>query len=315
MPKVSVIIPNYNHAAYLEQRIATVLAQTFQDFELILLDDCSTDGSAELVKQYANHPKVTATVVNAKNSGSPFKQWNRGVALASGRFIWIAESDDFADERLLATLVAAIEQADGIGIAFCHSWNVDETGKVNGDLHAWYQRIDPRHWQASYVNKGTEEIGRYLIHKNALLNVSAVLFRKEVFVAAGQAPEDMYYCGDWLTWVRMLLTADVAYVAQPLNYFRNHGATTRNLSSFPKQIARMGEEYRVARFIETHNPGYPGEVQKRYDQLLKQWLFWGRFYRYAPRHFTAMFRIARQYDAQLAARMGRYVLGRVIRRR
>ena len=59
MPTVSVIVPNYCHAPYLEQRIESILQQTFQDFELILLDDCSTDGSREILERYRNHPKVS----------------------------------------------------------------------------------------------------------------------------------------------------------------------------------------------------------------------------------------------------------------
>ena len=74
MPTVSVIVPNYCHAPYLEQRIESILQQTFQDFELILLDDCSTDGSREILERYRNHPKVSGIFYNERNSGSPFKQ-------------------------------------------------------------------------------------------------------------------------------------------------------------------------------------------------------------------------------------------------
>ena len=69
MPTVSVIVPNYCHAPYLEQRIESILQQTFQDFELILLDDCSTDGSREILERYRNHPKVSGIFYNERNSG------------------------------------------------------------------------------------------------------------------------------------------------------------------------------------------------------------------------------------------------------
>src|ERR1700746_3879780 len=108
MPKVSVIVPNYNHARFLQKRIDSILNQTFQDFELILLDDCSTDVSRAILSQYANDPRVRLEF-NAMNSGSTFKQWNKGVRLARGKYVWIAESDDYADERLLQRLVDALE--------------------------------------------------------------------------------------------------------------------------------------------------------------------------------------------------------------
>src|SRR5215469_12732659 len=103
MPTVSVIVPNYNHARYLRQRIESVLGQKYQDFEVILLDDCSTDNSREILESYRNDPKVRV-VFNATNSGNVFKQWNKGVRMAGGRYVWIAESDDYADAGFLSRL-------------------------------------------------------------------------------------------------------------------------------------------------------------------------------------------------------------------
>ena len=103
MPTVSVIVPNYNHARFLPQRIESILRQTYQDFELILLDDCSTDDSRAVLSQYASEPRVRIQF-NEVNSGSTFRQWNKGVRLARGKYVWIAESDDYADERLLERL-------------------------------------------------------------------------------------------------------------------------------------------------------------------------------------------------------------------
>src|ERR1700722_8508136 len=89
MPKVSVIIPSYNHARFLRQRIDTVLQQTFQDFEVILLDDCSPDNSPEIISSYVGDSRVRIEF-NAINSGSTFKQWNKGVRMARGDYVWIA---------------------------------------------------------------------------------------------------------------------------------------------------------------------------------------------------------------------------------
>src|SRR5262245_4202511 len=99
-PKVSVIIHNYNHCRYLGQRIDSVLNQAFGDFELLILDDASTDASHEVLARYYAKPRVRI-VVNTRNSGSAFPQWNRGIGLAKGDYIWIAESDDDADSHFL----------------------------------------------------------------------------------------------------------------------------------------------------------------------------------------------------------------------
>ncbi|MEJ7913050.1 MAG: glycosyltransferase family 2 protein, partial [Chitinophagaceae bacterium] len=76
---VSVIIPNYNHAEYLHQRIQSVLDQTWPHFEIIILDDCSTDNSKQIIEEYRYHDKVGAIIFNPVNSGSTFKQWIKGI--------------------------------------------------------------------------------------------------------------------------------------------------------------------------------------------------------------------------------------------
>src|SRR5687768_4023193 len=102
---VSVIIPNYNHGSYLKQRINSILNQTFQDFEIILLDDCSTDNSVEIIEEYRSHTKITSINYNPINSGSTFLQWKKGIDLAQGEWVWIAESDDWCELDFLEVLI------------------------------------------------------------------------------------------------------------------------------------------------------------------------------------------------------------------
>ena len=107
-PLVSVIIPNYNHAKYLRQRINCILQQTYKNIEIIILDDKSTDNSIDVIKEYESNPFVCKIVLNEQNSGSTFIQWNKGFSLAKGDLIWISESDDFCENTLLQTLVKEI---------------------------------------------------------------------------------------------------------------------------------------------------------------------------------------------------------------
>ena len=95
--EVSVIIPNYNYARFLQQRIESVLAQTYTDYEIILLDDASTDDSVSILNHYSANPRVTHLEINSVNTGSPFAQWQKGISLSRGKYIWIAESDDAAE--------------------------------------------------------------------------------------------------------------------------------------------------------------------------------------------------------------------------
>src|SRR5712671_4310882 len=142
MPAVSVIVPNYNHARFLHRRIDSILGQTLLDFELILLDDCSTDNSRDILTAYAGDSRVRIEF-NAKNSGSTFKQWNKGVRLAKGKYVWIAESDDYADEKLLERLVAVLEGDSAIAFAYCRSCAVTEDGQVmKGFVDSYLEELD-----------------------------------------------------------------------------------------------------------------------------------------------------------------------------
>jgi glycosyltransferase involved in cell wall biosynthesis len=226
MPTVSVIIPNYNHAPFLRRRIESVLAQTFQDFELILLDDCSTDESRSILSEYAGVPRVKIEF-NSLNSGSTFKQWNKGVRLARGEYVWIAESDDYADERLLERLVSLLDFDASSVLAYCRSWRVSADGQISGFLDSHHTDLDPRRWTADFLVDGREECQNYLVQRNTISNASAVLFRREVYVRVGGADESLVLCGDWKLWAAMALTGKIAYLGEPLNYYRFHDTSVR----------------------------------------------------------------------------------------
>ena len=119
-PLVSVIIPNYNHARFLDARIQSVLDQEYPNFEVIILDDNSIDNSLEIISKYKNHSRVREILVNKENSGSPFIQWGKGIQLAKGHYIWIAESDDYCEKSFLIKLVDLCVRND-LAYAFCRS--------------------------------------------------------------------------------------------------------------------------------------------------------------------------------------------------
>jgi glycosyltransferase involved in cell wall biosynthesis len=87
----SVIIPNYNHAQYLRQRIDSVIRQSLHDIEIILLDDASSDVSVDIIASYASENRNLRIFCNTINSGSPFKQWDFVIRQAMGKYIWISE--------------------------------------------------------------------------------------------------------------------------------------------------------------------------------------------------------------------------------
>lgn len=225
-PKISVIVPNYNHARFLRQRIDSILNQTFGDLELIVLDDASSDGSHNVLAQYYPRPRVRM-VVNTKNSGAAFPQWNRGIALARGEYVWIAESDDSADPHFLERLLPLLDENPTAGLAYCQSRLINPEGVEIGNSLGWTSDLDPVRWEKDFVNNGADEIRKYLIVKNTIPNASAVLLRRSVLLQTMPADTSYKLCGDWLHWGKVLSLADVAYTSVPLNHWRLDSSNSR----------------------------------------------------------------------------------------
>ena len=246
MPAITIVVPNYNHARYLRQRIDSVLHQTFRDFELLLLDDCSADGSRDILRDYASKDTRTRCIFNDQNSGSPFKQWNRGVAAAKGEFVWIAESDDFAHPMFLERMVGVLRDHPSCGLAYCSSVRVDAEGVEKGIVEDELGRLNASLWKKDFVISGPEFCGRFMLAVNVIANASAVLFRRASFLQAGGADESYRLNGDWAFYAKMAQCGDVAFVARPLNYFRHHIGSVR---SSTRAADNLVELVRVARFI------------------------------------------------------------------
>jgi glycosyltransferase involved in cell wall biosynthesis len=273
MPKVSVIVPNYNHARFLRQRIDTILAQTFQDFELILLDDCSTDDSRSILSSYSGNPRVSAIEFNEKNSGSTFKQWNKGVRLARGEYVWIAESDDYADPRLLETLVSRLDCDPAAVLAQCRTWRVSADGTVAGFQDGQRPGLGPDKWAKDFSVNGAEQCRKYL-SCFPVQNASSVVFRRDVYWQVGGADETLRQTGDWKTWVSMALTGGmILYAAEPLNYRRNHdqSVTEKNLRNLQSGVWVLEHLHITSWILERLTPA-PEALENWRKYLASLWI-------------------------------------------
>jgi glycosyltransferase involved in cell wall biosynthesis len=258
MPEISVIIPNYNHAKYLDQRIESVLQQTFRDFEIIILDDHSIDNSRTIIEKYRSHPKVKAIDLNAVNSGSVFRQWQKGIGMAKGNYIWIAESDDFAAPTMLAQLHSMIRSSDRIGIVFCNSNWVDEHGETKESLSLYGE---------SFCRPGKEELLTMLKY-NTIQNASAVLMVRKLAIESMEGIDQMRSSGDWLLYTRILKKCDIAYTGERLNYFRWYHNNVSNAAR--KKGLWTTEGVRV--LLEVEKTDLPGVNKKVIAGIAMHWL-------------------------------------------
>lgn len=224
-PSVSVIVPNFNYGRYLRQRIDSILAQTHQDMEIIILDDGSTDDSLSIIECYAHIPFVRV-VRNTVNSGSVFAQWKKGLELARSGIIWIAEADDTCTPNFLETLLPAFRDPS-IALATCASKVIDahdiDMGFDYRDLPYMTQLSSDR-WYSDYICTGQEEVFHGMGSRNTIFNASSVLFRKP---ALAILDDSLSYTmsGDWLFYLNILKKSSLAYFAKAMNMHRRHDAS------------------------------------------------------------------------------------------
>lgn len=216
IPSVSVIIPNYNHAQYLDERIQSIMEQTYQNFEIIILDDKSTDNSREVIEKYRNHPKVSHVIYNDENSGSPFVQWEKGIRMAKGDIIWIAESDDSCDITFLEKLLYSFCESNAV-ITFCKSQRIDERSRRYQTFH---NEITAGCWN------GKDFIQKYLCLYNIIMNASSAIFDKKQALRINPQYKLYKGSGDWLFWIELSECGKVTYIEEALNYFRKHSSNT-----------------------------------------------------------------------------------------
>jgi len=267
MPLVSVILPNYNHSKYLNSRIDTILSQSFTDFELIILDDCSTDNSREIIKKYEGHPLISHIVFNETNSGSTFLQWEKGIQLSIGKYIWLAESDDYSDPDFLKVLVGKLETNLDYGVAFCASNITDENNNVSSRNYNYSPKVN-EFLSRDFVMEGKQFCEDYLFFGCLLVNASAVVFKKELYAKINKDFKTYKVSGDWRMWVELCYGTNVVYINQSLNYFRFH---TNNVRT-NKATIMNGEAIR--NYIAAFKKSGSDIVRSRLKEtLMRHWMF------------------------------------------
>ncbi|MCK0533329.1 glycoside hydrolase family 99-like domain-containing protein [Sphingobium agri] len=226
-PTVSVIVPNYNYENYIRDRLQTIVDQDYTIYEIIVLDDKSTDNSVEVIREFLSGCNISARlVVNRENSGSVFRQWQRGLELAKGDLVWIAEADDLAHPSFLTETVAAFEDP-AVVISYCQSRQIDAHGIVTANDYLDYvSDLDAARWTRPYKATGREEIASALFMKNTIPNASGAVFRRSVLqdVLTQHGEEIISYrnAGDWVAYLRLLERGSIAFTPKALNDHRRH---------------------------------------------------------------------------------------------
>lgn len=190
--------------------------------------------------QYQNHPKVSFFARNDVNSGSPFRQWKKGIGLAKGELIWIAESDDWADLDFLKKAVQFFFKPK-ISIVSVGTMYVDANSNLLG--------LAPVESVPGFYD-GNDFCVKYMYRENSILNASAVLFRRQfVDVEVMDAIGEYRLSGDHLFWAHLMKDREVCILGDVLNYFRYHEKSVRSVES--KKLTSLKEGVRIKLWIES----------------------------------------------------------------
>lgn len=214
---VSVIVPNYCHSKYLDLRLQSILNQSYDNFEVIILDDNSPDNGASkaIIEKYRKDSRISSIVYNDINSGSTFKQWEKGIKLAKGNLIWIAESDDYCEKNFLSKCVSKWSQNNDISFVYTNSTLVDAENKT-------LKTKDIAESIPEGLYEGENFISRFMYKENSVWNASAVLFQKKFALNIDKSFMEFKSAGDHLFWIKLAELGPVYHLNERLNHFRQH---------------------------------------------------------------------------------------------
>jgi glycosyltransferase involved in cell wall biosynthesis len=270
-PKISIVFTSYNHKEFLEEALNSLINQTFKDFELIIIDDCSTDGSQEVLKRYDVDLRVKLHLLE-KNSGSYVHSSNLGAIKATADYIIFAQCDDYAEKTQLEKLYKVMQQNPITGVAFSSSRMVDKDDKNLGcDFEIRENRFKRQCENDAYITG--LQMRDYFLYSCVIPNLSAALIKRSLFEKLNGLSSNYLVLADWDFWLKMSLECDFYYIRESLNNFRQHKSTIRETIKLKRQINEVFEMF--FNFFRYSKIGYSKQLYCEYT-IANIWLSYFR---------------------------------------
>lgn len=253
-PRVTALVPSFNHGRYLRQRIESIVNQTYKNVELIVIDDRSEDNSDEVITSLQAEHQFTY-IRNARNSGTPFAAWGKVLSMATGEYIWVCESDDFAEPKFLETAVAALTAAQGSVLFYCNSHVVDDAGqRVDNTISYFHDIWKETRWDAAFAADGPQELVQFQLRGQIVPNMSSAVISTAAFRNAYRPfLKRLKLTGDWLFVGDVLAQGRVVYNPDSLSNFRRHEVTSR----VRVKSARSQAEFILTKYLLFRDAGRP----------------------------------------------------------
>lgn len=260
---VTAIVPNYNHARYLPQRIESILNQTYPLIDIVILDDCSTDNSREVIDAYVQkYPGRVKSIFATTNSGNVFRQWQNGHSQASGDIVWICESDDFCEPTFVERAIRAFRDPS-VMLSFGSVQYANTAGAFVEGLDDYREECEPGIWDRAIVRPASEWFCNGFGVKNAIPNVGGSLWRRfpiseTVWVEASK----FKIMGDWFLYSEIAGGGQIAYEPTAVSYFRIHSNNTSGKKA-QGNSSYYDEYFRIMQHLKSKWP-VPEETLNRF---------------------------------------------------
>lgn len=236
-PLVSVVFTSYNHAEYLRQALDSLVNQTYNNLELIIIDDCSTDNSQSILIQYEHLPNVILKL-NDVNSGSYVKASNYGASFAKGEFILFAQCDDYADPNQISKLVEMATANPEVAVVYSRSNLVDQNGTFISDDFSIREKKFKKLCGNNCLIPGNKMF-EFLTVACVIPNLSAAIIKRKVYQKVGGLSEEYLVASDWDFWLKISQNHSFFYISESLNNFRQHNTTIRHKTKINKQLMEI----------------------------------------------------------------------------
>lgn len=210
-PKVTFIVPCYKLAHLLPECINSILTQSFEDFEILIMDDSSPDNTPQVAASF-NDPRVIH-VRNEPNLGH-LRNYNKGISLSRGQYVWLISADDYLRKPyVLERYVKLLDENPNVGYVFCPGVKVRGGKEVNALDYSFHGSRDA-------VFNGRKFLSKF-VRENTIVAASGCV-RKECYDKVSVFPLDMPWGGDWYLWAIFAFHYDVGYLAEPMVCYREH---------------------------------------------------------------------------------------------
>ena len=213
LPTLSVVVPNYNHGEYIAEQLEAILAQSLQPTEIIVIDDCSTDNSVEIIQSFVAQDNLVRLVCNEENWGVNYSV-NKAIEMASGEYVCCCPADDRVLPGFFEQSMVLLAQYPEAGLCCSHPGFLDDATGAIDKKEDWFHLDD----YSRYVSP--EEVMNAVGPKGLWIAGFTCVFKRSAFIESGKYIPELKWYSDWFVWHIIAFRYGICYIPEVLAAIR-----------------------------------------------------------------------------------------------